>query len=389
MWDMVRHWLRMGVDGFRLDAVTTIFEDPQLRDHEADIDGRELTRRFAAIRSPEDFAEVMKVHDIMFAGQVELPGLHELLRELRQIVDEFPDRVLIGESANLSYHGNGTDELHMVFNFPLMHSQPFKPADVLANQRERLPQIPKGAWPCNTLGNHDSGRSFSRLNETPNPDAQARLSLALMLTLPGTPVLYYGEEIGMTDLLLHDPAAIRDLYVFQVYPEFAPGNTLTPEEALKMARFTRDRCRTPMQWSGEPDAGFSPVEVVPWLPVNPNHRDGINVRDQTAKSDSLLEFYRHLIALRRSAPALLDGEFETLDGDTSSDCLVFLRRRKNGECCLVALNFSAETQPMPAMEGVSKSKLLLSEAPQRLHQDPESPSSPLAPFEIRLCFMDS
>jgi alpha-glucosidase len=101
MWDMVRHWLRMGVDGFRLDAVTTIFEDPQLRDHRADIDDRELTRRFAGIRSPEDFAEVMKVHDVMFAGQVELPGLHELLRELRQIVDEFPDRVLIGESANL------------------------------------------------------------------------------------------------------------------------------------------------------------------------------------------------------------------------------------------------------------------------------------------------
>jgi alpha-glucosidase len=331
----------------------------------------------------------MKVHDVMFAGQVELPGLHELLRELRQIVDEFPDRVLIGESANLSYHGNGTDELHMVFNFPLMHSQPFKPADVLANQLERLPKIPKGAWPCNTLGNHDSGRSFSRLSETANPDAHARLSLALMLTLPGTPVLYYGDEIGMTDLLLHDPAAIRDLYVFQVYPEFAPGNTLTPEDALKMARFTRDRCRTPMQWSSGPVAGFSPGEAVPWLPVNPNHRDGINVQSQTANPGALLEFYRNVIALRRNTPALLDGEFETLEGTASSDCLVFRRRRKNGECCLVALNFSAGTQAMPAVEGLGNARVLFSEAPERLPQQAESASTALAPFEIRLCLLES
>ena len=389
MWDMVRHWLRMGVDGFRLDAVTTIFEDPDLRDHQADIDDRELTRRFAGIRSPEDFAEVMKVHDVMFAGQVELPGLHELLRELRQIVDEFPDRVLIGESANLSYHGNGTDELHMVFNFPLMHSQPFKPADVLANQQERLPKIPQGAWPCNTLGNHDSGRSFSRLSETANPDAHARLSLALMLTLPGTPVLYYGDEIGMTDLLLHDPATIRDLYVFQVYPEFAPGNTLTPEDALKMARFTRDRCRTPMQWSSGPVAGFSPGEVVPWLPVNPNHRDGINVQSQTANPGSLLEFYRNVITLRRNTPALLDGEFEMLEGAASSDCLIFRRRRQNGACCVVALNFSAGTQAMPAVEGLGNARVLFSEAPERLPQQPESASRALSPFEIRLCLLES
>lgn len=388
MWDMVRYWLRLGVDGFRLDAVTTIFEDPHLRDHQADINDRELTTRFARIRSPEDFTAVMKDHDLMFAGQVELPGLHDLLRELRGIVDEFPDRVLIGESANLSYHGNGTDELHMVFNFPLMHAQPFKPAEVLANQRERLPRIPTGAWPCNTLGNHDSGRSFTRLGETGNPEAHARLALALMLTLPGTPVLYYGDEVGMTDLLLHDPAAIRDRYVFQVYPEFAPGNPLTPEDALKMARFSRDRCRTPMQWSREPLAGFCPAEVNPWLPVNPNYRDGVNVDSQTADPGSLLEFCRHLIALRQATPALLDGEFAALDETAAAACLVFRRRRQTGECCLVALNFSADPQPLPPLESGRNSRVIFSESPARSHPPPASASAALAPFEIRLCFRD-
>jgi alpha-glucosidase len=276
----------------------------------------------------------------------------------------------------------------MVFNFPLMYSQPFKPADVLANQRERLPKIPKGAWPCNTLGNHDSGRSLTRLSETENPGAQARLSLALMLTLPGTPVLYYGEEIGMTDLLLHDPAEIRDLYVFQVYPEFAPGNQLTPEESLKMARFSRDRCRTPMQWSGGPVAGFSPEGVVPWLPVNPNHRDGVSVQSQTADPCSLLEFHRRLIALRRSTPALLDGEFEALEESTSPDCLVFCRRRKTGERCLVALNFTPATQPMPTLDGGREPSLIFCHSPERSYDQPESRSSALAPFEIRICLLD-
>src|SRR5439155_16033142 len=131
--------------------------------------------------------------------QLDQPGVHELMQELRVLVDEYPgDRVLVGEDEDVAYHGTGDDELHLVFNFPLMRAGTLTPAHVRANQAERLSKLPHGAWPCNTLGNHDSPRVWSRYGDGVHDAELARLHLALLLALKGTPFLYNGEEIGIT-----------------------------------------------------------------------------------------------------------------------------------------------------------------------------------------------
>ena len=133
------------------------------------------------------------------------------MQELRALVDEYPgDRVLVGEDEDVAFHGSGDDELHLVFNFPLMRVGRLTPAHIRANQALRLAELPPGAWPCNTLGNHDSPRVWSRYGDGVHDAELARLHLALMLTLKGTPFLYNGEEIGMADLELTDLSQLRD-----------------------------------------------------------------------------------------------------------------------------------------------------------------------------------
>src|SRR5919206_4185071 len=154
MWDAVRFWLDLGVDGFRLDAIATIFEHPGLPNH-------------MLPRSPDEILDANMLdkqdYDQLLRFQLHQPGLHDLMRELRAIVDEYPgDRVLIGEDEDVAFHSAGDDELHLVFNFPLMRVRRLTPAHVRANQAARLSELPPGAWPCNTLGNHDAPRVWSR-----------------------------------------------------------------------------------------------------------------------------------------------------------------------------------------------------------------------------------
>ena len=192
--------------------------------------------------------------------QREQPGVHELMQELRTLVNAYPgDRVLIGEADDVAYYGTGDDELHLVFNFPLMHAQRLTPAHIRANQAERLAALPEGAWPCNTLGNHDAPRVWSRYGDGLNDAALARVHAALILTLKGTPFLYYGEEIGMTDLELTDLRQIRDTAALIQYRRLTEVLGLSPAQAAKrVARITRDRCRSPMQWADAPTWRFQP-----------------------------------------------------------------------------------------------------------------------------------
>ena len=137
----------------------------------------------------------------MFRHQVDQPRVHQVTRDLRNVIDEYRERVLIGETEEISFYGQNNDELHLNFNFPLMQTQRLTAQHVRENQRQRLSALPKGAWPCNTLGNHDSPRIFSNFGDGQNNNAQARLYLMMLLTLKGTPFLYNGEEIGMSDLV--------------------------------------------------------------------------------------------------------------------------------------------------------------------------------------------
>jgi alpha-glucosidase len=268
------------------------------------------------------------------------------MQDLRRLIDEYPDRVLVGENDNVAYHGDGDNELHMVFNFPLMRTNRLTPAWIRANQAERLASLPAGAWPCNTLNNHDATRVYTRFGDGQNDDAIARAAVALMLTLRGTPFLYNGEEIGMTDYRLPDIDMFRDPPAVWFYQAILADGVM-PEEALVLAAdASRDRCRTPMQWSNTANAGFSPEGVRTWLPVNPNHSQGINVADQQNDPGSMLSFYKELLRLRKQTPALIDGDYTPLN-QAAEDYFAFLRHsEETGQTCLVVLNLSAKTQTL-------------------------------------------
>jgi alpha-glucosidase len=345
MYDIARFWCDLGVDGFRLDAPGTLFEDSDLTDHASAKSQLELYTDLHDARTAAEEAEVERQMEQLYARQVDRPEVHEVMRELRQVVDEYGDRILVGEDSNISYYGDGQNELHLLFNFPLMRTDHLTPAWVRANQAERLAALPASAWPCNTLGNHDCSRVYSHFADGQHDAELARLCLALMLTLRGTPFLYYGEEIGMTDYLFADAGQFRDSLAKMLYQWEVQLLGASPDQAaVHAALFGRDKCRTPMQWSNAPNAGFSPCGVATWLPVNPNYAQGINVAQQWADPGSLLHFYQRLLHARRETPALIAGDYTALD-PAAADYLAFLRHSEaHGQTCLIVLNWSERTQ---------------------------------------------
>lgn len=345
MWEVVRFWLDLGVDGFRLDAIATIFEDPNYPDHTSPLSQAELFHTINQASEPLSLQQARQLGQRMFGSQVEQPGVHMLMQEFRSIIDEYDDKVLIGENDNVAYHGDGENELHMVFNFPLMRTNELTPEWVRQNQEIRLASlasISKDAWPCNTFNNHDTSRVYSRFSDGENDEGFSRISIALLLALRGTPFLYNGEEIGMMDMKLEDIDQFRDPWgVWNYYMEkdfLGASNS----QALDLAnKAGRDKCRTPMQWKNAPNAGFSPENVQTWLPINQNYRQQLNVADQRNNPDSLFSFYRQLIHIRKTTPALIYGEYLVLNED-SKDYLAFLRKTET-QTCLVAMNMSPTT----------------------------------------------
>jgi len=345
MWDAARFWLQLGVDGYRLDAIGTIYEDAYLTPHNVPFDLAGLRRASELAQTPAEKKQIEKYWYDMFKNQWGQPGLHQLMKELRAILDEYEgDRMLVGEDDNIAYMGNGNDELHLVFNFPLMRTERLTPDHIRRNQKERLPKLdtlPSKGWPCNTLGNHDCSRIHTRYGDKQHDAALARLHAALVLTLKGTPFLYNGEEIGMTDYMLTDISQVKDTMGSWYYHAIVTDMGVHPEEAMqRTAAMTRDKNRTPMQWSNNPHAGFSPANVEPWLPVNPNFKNGINVRDQQHNPSSLLNYYKHLLQVRKSSAALIAGEHIPLN-NTAKDYFAFLRK-SDEQTVLVILNFSAK-----------------------------------------------
>ncbi len=388
MWDSVRFWLDLGVDGFRLDAISTIYERLEMPKHPLDMSLASLRRILRDSRTPEEHAQARRLQKLMFQYQNHQPGLHELMQELRSVIDEYDDCVLVAEDDDIAYMGNGDNELHLVFNFPLMRTSRLTPAWVRANQKERLTtlaSISPSAWPCNTLGNHDSPRVYSHFGDGKNDQQLARISLALMLTLRGTPFLYYGEEIGMTDNYLEHIDDFRDLLgTWQYQAEIDEFGT-PPDLALQYAaKLTRDKNRTPMQWENSPNSGFSPANVRTWLPVNTNYDSGVNVADQAADPASLLKFYQRILSLRKNNPALIGGDYLPLH-EHSDDYLAFLRRAEQ-QTCLVVLNMVAKHLRIHFdLEGVSAQLLFSSQERQTNWLDLNLIQ--LSPFEILIAEM--
>jgi len=259
---------------------------------------------------------------------------------MRRVVDGYPDRVLIGEAylpvdRLMSYYGANLSGLHLPFNFQLLQAK--WEAQVIAGAVKIYEEaLPPGAWPNWVLGNHDRSRIASRVGE-----AQARLAALLLLTLRGTPTLYYGDELGMKD------AAIPPELVKDPWEKNVPGLGLG-----------RDPERTPMQWNGGPNAGFS--TGTPWLPVAAD-AERVNVEIESRNPRSLLAFYRSLLALRRAEAALSVGSYTPLE--VGPNVLSF-ERAHAGRCFTSVLNFSAEPQ-QASLSGPCRRSLVLSTDPER------------------------
>ena len=331
MFAVVRFWLDRGIDGFRVDAAHFILKDPDLRNNPPNLSAQPVLHK-----SMGEYDTLIHLYD---TGH---PDVHAVYRELRTVLDSYGNdqsRIIIGEihlknrKEWTTFYGTHLDEFHLPFNFGLVTVA--WNAQAIRTQVEELEeQLPPGAWPNYVLGNHDEPRISSRVG-----DVNARLAMLLLLTLRGTPTMYYGDEIGMHDGTI-PPEYIRDPLA-QNLPGLALG---------------RDPSRTPMQWNNSPHAGFCPPEVAPWLPIPPDYLQ-INVADEQLESTSLLSFTRRLIALRRAIPALSVGSYQHVAA-VPEDCFAFIRHH-HGRRYLIALNFAdhARTVQLPRS---SASTMLLS-----------------------------
>ncbi len=306
MFDECRFWLDRGVDGFRLDVAHMLVKAEGLPDHPKKFGLRGYDRQ----------------HHFYHMNQ---PETHAIWREFRNLLETYSERMAVGEvepDGAAGYYGSGQDELNLVFNFGLLRQgwSALAFSKIVADWEEKLPAQ---AWPCWVLNNHDVRRSISRYPAGAFTQARTQVAATMLLTLRGTPFLYYGEEIGMREGNI-PRAEILD----------PPGRKYWPIYK------GRDGCRTPMQWDATRNAGFSTGKS--WMRVNPDF-EHVNVKAAQANPHSLLNYYRRLIALRRESPALLQGTYRELG--RSAKVWAF-ERTASGQRMLIALNFSSRPAPL-------------------------------------------
>ncbi len=336
MFDVTGWWYKRGVSGFRLDAVDTLFEDPGLHDN-------------PVLPGKNDFGdsnEENKYND-------KLPEVHDTLRELRKVADEY-NAVLIGETwtsdiAELNlYYGKGNNELQLPMDFLFTTVNKLSPADF----RKQIAAVDSASgWPTFVISNHDIARSYDRYGDGQHNDQIAKLMAGLYLTLRGTPIMYYGEEIGMKTTPPTRKEDVKDPI----------GRSGWPKEK------GRDGERTPMQWNDSANAGFS--TATPWLPV-PSTATTHNVADEEKDPESVLSFYKNVLKLRRTNRALLDGSYVPLN-ENDQNVLSYLRAYKD-QMVLVALNMSGAEQKVNveiSKHGFTSAKSLMSTGKSAVNGD--------------------
>ena len=321
MHDVLRFWLERGVDGFRIDVVHHLIEDGAFRDNP-------INPAFEQGMRPS--------HALLNTYTVDQPEVQEIIAELRRVVDEYPEKLLIGEihlpiDRLVTYYGVELSGIHLPFNFNLIGA-PWSAEvlrDLIATYEAALP---RGAWPNWVLGNHDTLRIASRVGA-----GAAHLAAMLLLTLRGTPTLYYGDELGMQDVAIarHE---VRDPFEKNV-PGIGVG---------------RDPARTPMRWTPGPNCSFSTGR--PWLPVGAK-RESCNVESQAADPRSILSLYRRLLALRRARPALALGDYVGVP--SADECLSYLRRH-GGDSIYILLNFSQHSREVALPPQLPRGRVLFS-----------------------------
>lgn len=321
MHEVLRFWMRRGVDGFRVDVLWNLIKDDQWRDNPPN-------PAYRIGQNPQ--------HSQIPLYTTDRPEVQDVVAGLRRVTDEFEDRILIGEiylpvERLIAYYGIDLKGVQLPFNFQLLQAA-WNARGIARLIDEYEGKLTAGGWPNWVLGNHDNPRIASRVGID-----QARVAAMLLLTLRGTPTLYYGDEIGMSNVAI--PAnRIQDPFEKNV-----PGLGLG-----------RDPCRTPMQWDGSANAGFSTVP--PWLPVSDDY-SVVNVQSESEDPQSILTLYRRLLALRRAHTALAVGSYE--DVATTGHLLAYVRE-SGDERFLVALNFGADPYELSLDTLASGGRVVLS-----------------------------
>jgi alpha-glucosidase len=322
MLNCLRFWLDRGVDGFRVDVLWLLIKDDRFRDNPP---------------NPAWRPDQPGIERFLQQYSADQPEVHAVVSEMRAVLDHYPDRVLIGEiylplKRLMTYDGTGHQaEAQLPFNFQLI-SAAWNAATIAQIVDEYEAALPAGGWPNWVLGNHDQRRIASRVGL-----AAAPLAAMLLLTLRGTPTLYYGDELGLQDVTI--PAdRIQDPWA-----KNEPGHG-----------FGRDPQRTPMPWDSSQYAGFS--DASPWLPLNADFTTR-NVTAQQADPGSILQLYRRLIALRRANPALSIGHFVSKGVSNNVWCF---ERYEGDARIMVALNFGNDPRPVPLSAELRTARVMLS-----------------------------
>ena len=332
---VMRFWLDRGVDGFRVDVAHKMARDPELLDNPlVELDDAAVVDTSAEAR----IARLARLKGVERRDE-DWPEVHEILRRFRRTLDAYDDRMAVGEVYLLDlkklarYYGSGQDEFHLAHNFVFL-TQPWKAAAFRSVVDEFTGLLPPDAWPAWMLGDHDVSRVASRYDEGGNGQARARVAAMLLLTLRGTPFVYAGDEIGMTD------------------------GEVPPDRVVDVDG--RDPERTPMQWDGSPGAGFTSGD--PWLPIG---RDAatVNVAAQRDDPASMLALYRRLIRYRTGSAALRAGGYRSLP-DAPDGCFAYLRTAGQ-ERLLVALNFTGQRLSFTPDLGADRGRLELATDPGR------------------------
>jgi alpha-glucosidase len=317
MFDVMRFWLDKGVDGFRVDVMWHMIKDEQFRDNPL---------------NPAYESHMSTFHEVLPIYSTDQPEVHELVRKMRDVLDTYEERMMIGEiylpiQQLMAYYGVDLKGAHLPFNFQLV-TLPWDPSQIASSLIAYEAALPPQGWPNWVLSNHDKPRIASRVGSD-----QAYVAAMLLLTLRGTITLYYGDEIGMRDVAVP---------VGQIVD---PRGVNMPDKNLG-----RDPARTPMQWDNSPEAGFTSGK--PWLPVDRLYPKR-NVQIQKTDPGSLLILHRRLIALREEEPAFITGDFVPVYAD--NQLISFLRELKGGASFLIVLNLTHRPcyfkPPAPGYQG--------------------------------------
>lgn len=375
IYKMMHFWLEKGVNGFRMDVISLISKDQNFLDF------------------PEN-----RFGDLSYYANG--PRVHEFLQEMNQEVLSKYDCMTVGEAFGVSaeqaneYVGKERNELNMIYHFD--HAVPrdeicfvepkpeFKLSELKTIFRKWDKAIENNGWNTVYFGNHDNARMLSRFGDTGiYHQESAKMLATVLLTLRGTPYLYQGDEIGMYNCTFEDISEFNDVQVLNAYKTLVENGDYSPKQFLEASnKIARDHARTPMQWNTESNAGFSDAEKT-WLKTNDNYLP-INALNQSLEENSVLNFYKKLIQIRKQTPALIYGDY--LDLRPRCNQIWLYLRTFDEESYLIMNNFTNKKQSFEVKQKFIQKKLILANVP--VENDESNQSFVLKPYESRIYRID-